>query len=57
MHESANLCENRLLFYRGAVNAPLGMSVGFSPMFPARSVKTEAKLPVLPQQEVKTDAD
>jgi hypothetical protein len=35
MRESANFCENRLLFYRGADNAPLGTTLSFLPMFAA----------------------
>lgn len=41
MRESANLCENRSLFYRSDVNAPFTTTLGFPPMFGTRSVKTK----------------
>lgn len=31
--DCANFCENRLLSYRGAVNAALGTTLSFPPMF------------------------
>jgi hypothetical protein len=41
MRESSNFCENRLSFYRDTVNAALGPSVSFPPLFGVCSVKTD----------------
>jgi hypothetical protein len=54
MRESANFCENRLLFYLTTDNAPLSASVEFPPMFDARSVKTDHVYSVVAQTKVKT---
>jgi hypothetical protein len=55
MRESANFCENRLNCYRGAVNAALGTSGGFVPVFPQGSMKTVPENTVMPLAKVKTD--
>jgi hypothetical protein len=54
MRESANFCENRLICYLSAVNAPLGTSVSFPPLFDARSVKTDRLYSVASKGKVKT---
>lgn len=54
MGESANLCENRLLSYRGADNAAFTTRLRFLRGFTPRSRKTEAKNPVMPLPYVKT---
>lgn len=55
MRESANLCENRLLSYRGTDNAALGTSVSFLPISRSVLVKTEATVAKATQAEVKTE--
>lgn len=54
MGECANICENSLLSYRVTVNAALGTSVSFLPLFTLRSVKTKRLCSETIQTKVKT---
>jgi hypothetical protein len=55
MRECSNFCENRLLSYLSADNAPFTTTPSFPPLFGMRSVKTDRFCAVTAQPKVKTD--